>query len=137
MPCNTNHMNPTKKEQHIKEAAILLEIFYKKLNRPIATWISNSANDAYGGYHDHGDRAVHVLCIDMNALNHDNPPLFKQIVYNAYDKQSRRLADWWEEHNEYDKQRFTKLANSIVSKLSDEELEFLGLTRADVMKKVK
>jgi|SRR6185369_6118853 len=61
---------------------------------------------------------------------------FNDIVYDPRSKQSRRLADWWEEHQEKDRQRearerkaqrIAELRISGLSKLTDEEIAALKI----------
>lgn len=58
-----------------------------------------------GAYSFHGNQCNYltsVLCAKIRALTKDE---LEKIVYNARDKDSRFLADWWEEHDKFDKER--------------------------------
>ena len=60
----------------------------------------------------------------------------ERIIYNARNKMSRRLADWWEEHQEADRKREAeekaeqerkRLVRQALSKLTTAERKALGL----------
>lgn len=41
-----------------------------------------------------------TLCEMLRAMNHEE---MEGIVYNARDRRSRELANWWEDHQELDR----------------------------------
>jgi len=58
------------------------------------------------------------------------------IVYDAHSEQARKLAGWWERHQEWDKRRVREEEETrkrvmakerALRKLSPEEIEALGL----------
>ena len=105
MPCNTDHMEPTAKEQHQREAAQLLVYAYGKLNQPAPVALTKAASDLYGGQTDRWVERLCTLCREMTDEQMD------RIVYNARDPQSRRLADWYEQHVKEDtaREKFEKV----------------------------
>lgn len=50
----------------------------------------------------HCNDLTSYLCGAMKLLTVDQ---LEQIVYNGHDKDSRFLADWWDEHQENDKKQ--------------------------------
>ena len=71
-----------------------------------------------------------ILCSILKGLT---PVQLDEIVYNGRDKQARLLADWWDDHLEWDRQReeaeekdrqYDLMIERIKSKLDKEELEF-------------
>jgi hypothetical protein len=60
----------------------------------------------------------------------------EQFMYNGRNRDSRRLADWWERHQEWDARRVAEektsrrnimLRGRALNKLTIEEREALGL----------
>jgi hypothetical protein len=43
-----------------------------------------------------------MLCEKINSLSKEE---LEKIVYNGRDKESRMLADWFDEHDKFDKER--------------------------------
>lgn len=43
-----------------------------------------------------------ALCAFLKKLKRDDVWKFDALVYNARDRMSRNLADWWEEHQKVD-----------------------------------
>lgn len=102
MPCDSSHMEPTARELHRKEAARLLVYLHKELDAPAPAWAVEYAKHIYGGPETDKDRAVAALRDKLRTLNRDNPGYFNAIVYDGESRDSRRLADWWEDHLEED-----------------------------------
>ena len=96
MPCNCDHMEPTAAERHRREAAQHLVYLFDRLGLDIAPHIKEAADDLYG---TGGDECVVALCEILRGGTDD----VMAIVYDAKDRRSRRLADWWEDHQEEDR----------------------------------
>ena len=96
MPCNCDHMEPTAAERHRREAAQHLVYIFERLGWSIRDDIRKAANDLYG---TGGDECVRILCDILRGA----PEEVMEIVYDAKDRRSRRLADWWEDHQEEDR----------------------------------
>lgn len=99
MPCNTEHMEPTARERHQREAAQHLVFIHGKINQPVPARIAAAASDIYGGQ---TDEWVKFLCTMLKEMNDEQ---LDRIVYDAKDKSSRALADWYEEHAKEDAKR--------------------------------
>jgi len=127
MPCRSDYMDPTHYEESIAETSRLLCFVLKKLKlKPSADEIkfSNACN-----YPDKvfGDKVTARLCKILSAFNKKQTT---EIIYNAKDKDSRKLADWWEEHQIADKKREAKeKAEKAAKKLKDKALS--KLTKAE------
>lgn len=128
MPCNSDYMEPTNREKRLQETAQLLRYVYKQIHKPINDILDNASNDIYCKID-----FVPTLCEEIKKLSKEE---LANIVYNAYNKDSRRLADWWEEHleadrqreeDELDKKRKEGLKKRALSKLTAEEIEALEL----------
>lgn len=97
MPCYT----PPESDNQIESRRVceLILIFDKKMGLAsdyrIAKWAE------YGSF-NHCDIVVPMLCEKINSLSEEE---LERVVYNGRDKESRRLADWFDYHNEFDKTR--------------------------------
>src|SRR2546426_223192 len=98
MPCDSDYLSPTAKERELRQTAILLRYLLEQLKLEVPEWIITQSTDVYASRED----LVPLLCDRMKALD-DNE--IERIVYNAHDKLSRDLADWWERHKEADERR--------------------------------
>lgn len=76
------------------------------------------------------------LCTALSSMQTLDPKLFDSIVYNAKNKTSRNLADWWERHVEHDTRRKLEaeletkrrqLRLSGIAKLTAEEIKALDI----------
>lgn len=97
MPCYTPDESNHDKES--RRVSNLILIFDKKMNIKSDPRIEKWAN-AY--YENHCNVVTPMLCEKILSLNEDE---LSQIVYNGRDKDSRKLADWWDEHDKFDRER--------------------------------
>src|SRR5579864_6920406 len=110
MPCNSDYLAPDSFEQECQRMAkliIYVASFYKGI---LPQWIKECAENSYGAPNgeQHGDkRLAPYLCQLLTNLKNDKnrQGLYNQIVYNAHNKTSRDLADWWDEHQRADEER--------------------------------
>jgi len=109
MTCSTE---PTVRERQKKEAATLLVFVMNNLGKPIYETLKSAASSLYGGSVD-GDAVVAELCAAIRSMT---PKQLDAIVYNGRDKMSRRLADWWEEHQEEDIKREARDRKALMQK---------------------
>ncbi len=98
MPCNSDYLDPTNREAELQRAAKLLVYVYEKLNLEVPSYVKKASKDVYCK----DDRSVSRLCSILDAMP---PDTLDRIVYNAKNKTSRDLADWWEEHQQADRER--------------------------------
>lgn len=133
MPCNSDYMEPTRYEKEIANSATLLVWLQTKLNQPINDIEIKMSNPMNYPQQKDGDYIVAKLCSLVRSLSEED---FESYVYNAYDKTSRELATWWEEHEAADKERIQKelelqklieIRKAALSKLTAEEKKALGL----------
>lgn len=113
MPCNSDYMNPTKKELRLKETAEFLVFVRKKTGRHVDKKLRETSEAIYPKI-DY----VSELCYEIGNLSED---MLDAVVYNGRDKRSRKLADWWEEHQKADKQRIVheKKVKNLLKERSD------------------
>lgn len=132
MPCNGDYLEPTQSEEESKRCAEILVYVHKKLKLKIPDYVTLASEDCYGNSDKLNEMVVLLcsLCTKMSKKQQND------IIYNAKDKMSRRLADWWEEHQEADRIRIQKeidkekkevLKTQGLTKLTKEEREALGL----------
>jgi hypothetical protein len=123
-------MEPGEHEIRSKETAKLLVYVNKQLGKKTPTEIRQAATNMYGNPSILNDMVVE-LCATLNSLDDTGRD---SIVYNAKDNTARKLADWWEEHEEADRKRIAKekkeeqknsLAELAKSKLTKEEFAAL------------
>lgn len=128
MPCNSDGYEPTDREYQLQRTARLLVYAAEKIGRPVKPEWEMAAADPYCKMD-----LVPELCSFLRGLE---PPVFDSIVYDARSKQSRDLADWWEEHEAHDRDREArekaeakrqKLAASGMAKLTPAERKALGI----------
>lgn len=126
MPCNSDYMNPTQKEQLLQETAKLLMYVFQKQKKRIPGDLQDAVNDIYCK-----EDYVSTLCQAIKAMSAQE---MEKIVYDAKDATSRKLADWWEKHESADKERLQKethsrkqmkLAKQAMKKLTEDEIEAL------------
>lgn len=129
MPCNSDYLNPTQRELEMREAAILLVWACQQIGRIPPGFAVKEAKNIYAK----DERSVTELYALLRALSQHDIEL---LVYNARDKMSRKLADWWEDHQEADRKREKKERDAVqrriaasrgLAKLSDDEKIALGL----------
>lgn len=141
MPCNSDYMNPTTKEQELKLTSQLLVWVKTKLGKTVPEYAKKAAQDYYG---KGGERAVRELCSTLNTMNANAR---KQLIYgNAEDPTARKLADWWEAHVAADTARAEKEADDLShmraekvarAKLPAKTAKALGLKQKRAGDKIK
>lgn len=130
MPCRSDYMEPTKKEALLQETARLL--IYVRMNTnsgvKVTDKLKNAARDSYCR-HDY----VSELCAAIHALTEEE---MDRIVYDGRNSEARKLADWWDKHQEADRRRLEEeyrqlrrdeLRKSGIAKLTPEERAALDL----------
>jgi hypothetical protein len=120
---------PSERQREIARAAKLAVWVCEMTGKECDPDVINAANHRYPEECD----TVAYLCGLIKKLTKKQ---FKEIVYNAKPKESRRLADWWEDHQEKDKRREIEedkerrrlaVINKALNKLTPKEKELLGI----------
>jgi len=130
MPCRSDYMEPTNKELLLRETSQLL--IYVRMNTHRGIKITN---DLRGASQDSYCKKDYVaeLCSAIRALTQEE---MDRIVYDGRNPEARKLADWWDKHQEADRQREQEQAEANkkaalqtagLAKLTLEEIEALGL----------
>lgn len=132
MPCQSDYMAASGHELESQRVCGLITCLWDKMGKDVPEWIVKAAGDYYGNV-SRLDEATRILCETFRGLT---TPQTEQFVYNAHDKESRKLADWWERHQEWDVRRKAEeeasrrkimLKDRAIQKLTVEEREALGL----------
>ncbi len=109
MPCYDPE--PSGRDKRAVEIAGFILYVNKSLNIPTPAYVKEVAtSEGYSviGQEKHLNTFTDVLCFTLKSLKKNDPVNFEAIVYNAKSKESRSLADWWEEHEKFDNKK-TKL----------------------------
>lgn len=131
MGCRSDYMEPTKHEIYCQKTAKLYVYVLGRLGRKIKENIIKMSTYIYANV-DY----TKGLCETLGNLHVDDPAAFDELVYNAKDKESRKLADWWEEHQAVDRQHIKaeqaeaarkELVKAAIGKLTPEEIKALGI----------
>ena len=132
MPCNSDYMAASGQELESKRVCGLIVYLYGKIGKPCPSWISEAASEYYGNVR-RVDEATQILCAALRSLTEEE---VGDYVYDGRNKDARKLASWWERHQEWDARRVkeeTESRQKIVAreralqKLTTEEMEALGL----------
>ena len=131
MPCNSDYLNPNQEELNKVLTSRLICFVDKKLGIKTDSSIVKASKHTYG----EGvtlNVIVPSLCAKIKSFTKAQK---EEILYDAKNKTSRELADWWEEHQKADKIRLkfekeqkanSKLRESALKKLTLEEKKVLG-----------
>lgn len=104
MPCNSDYLEPTQKEKQIQRAAKLALFAMEGFKIKPPDYILACAKQIYAS----DERVVPFLCRWLSNMKKNSPNAFERLVYNAKNKKSRDLADWWDEHLAADKKRIQR-----------------------------
>lgn len=131
MPCRSDYMEPTQHEIYCKRTAKLYAFALSRLGLSVTSTVKGESENVYASVDYTKD-----LCSTLGELRQRDPAAFDELVYNAKDQQSRKLADWWEDHEKVDRKRIAAekaeearqaLVKSGIAKLTPEEIKALGI----------
>jgi hypothetical protein len=131
MPCNSDYMEQDGLEKHIQTTARLVKFVKNKLGL-IITKEENELDTSYPN-RSKADFITERLCSLIKGMDAEER---ENIVWDAKNKTSRQLADWWDEHlaadrkriyAEQEKLREEQLKKSALKKLTKAEKKALGL----------
>lgn len=130
MPCDSSYLERTGIEAELQHTAWLYAFVLRELGLPVPADVKAAAASYYGG----GDY-VPALCARLRILPCDE--LDKLLTQR--NKESRALANWWEdhqaadaqrEHREQEEARRKQLTEQAIAKLTTEELEALRKSKS-------
>ncbi len=128
MPCNSDYYEepgPTAKQKATQETAKNLCFVLERLGKYIPVSYSCVARNAFDTSAPL-DGLVVKLCTEIRAMSDETR---EKIVYDAHDRDSRALADWWETHKAADEARLKKEAQAAEEEKRQRLLTFfVGLS---------
>lgn len=131
MPCTSNYPEPTERNRFLRHTAQLLIFVCAATRTPIPPALRVAAEDSYCMFD-----GVDTLCAMLTTLREEDNALFNALVYNAYRRESRELATWWEDHLKADAERTKRenadteraaLRQQALAKLTPAEMDALGI----------
>ena len=132
MPCNSDHMEPGLHEKESRRVANHLVYLAEVGHIKCDDWIFEAADNYYGNV-SKVHELTEKLCTVLREMNDADMDMY---VYNGRLSKARKLATWWEAHQEADKEREKqeaeeqkrkKVKAGALEKLNDEEKESLGV----------
>lgn len=129
MPCDSEYLRPTWWEVEYSRAARLLKYVLDELLLDVPDYVLKNIKSP----NLDGEKCVVELCRVLKSLGNDE---LNSLVYNPRSRESRDLANWWEDHLEADRVReegevlATKRRAAIKSameKLTPDEIKALGI----------
>jgi len=133
MPCNCDHLKPTELESESRRIAKHVVYAATRLDIALEPWIFKVAVNDYGEPSRAQELTI-MLCDMCNQIAADGKA--DEFIYNGKIPEARKLADWWDEHQEIDRKRIIaeevkrekeRKKKAALSKLTDEEKEALDL----------
>jgi superfamily II DNA/RNA helicase len=111
MPCRSDYMEHTDREVESARVASLLCFVLPLVGKEVTEEMKDSCG--YYGNLKKIDEYTKLLCSTIRSMNEQQ---INEIVYNAHNRSSRELANWWEEHQEHDKIRAEKITEKQKQK---------------------
>jgi hypothetical protein len=136
MPCRgPEPVTPTQKGVESRRTCQMLVYILEMFDQHIEDWITEGAKeDEYCWYPEYLDEATRMTCEwCKHAIETGQEDT---VIFDAHSRKARRLADWWEEHQELDKKREkakkakakkARAKKKAMSKLTKKDKEALGL----------
>lgn len=107
MPCNSDYMRQSGYEQRLQDTARLLVYVMQSLDLEVPQPIIETANTTYAK----ADFTAN-LCKLLKAMT---PEQINKVIYDARNPTARRLADWWEAHQQADNERLRAIDETILA----------------------
>lgn len=134
MPCQSDYLEATGGELESQRVCQYIIYIFNKIGKDVPDWIVTAANYYYGNL-NRLNEATKILCETCRSLTTKET---EEIIYDAHDKTARKLATWWENHQDWDKRRVNEenairkkimLKDRALKKLTIAEIKALGLDK--------
>lgn len=111
MPCESSYLASNPREEESKLVAELLVYIFSAREKNVPTNIWEASKNYYGNVKllDDFTRQLCTICKEMSAEEQ------AKLIYDGRSKMARKLADWWETHQEHDAIREKKEKAKILS----------------------
>lgn len=93
MPCSDPE--PNNRDLRANNAAELIIILCDKLGKPVPDGVEYHTGYGILNQAKNCDNYTNILCTMIKGLTKEQEDLY---IYNGRDAESRKLADWWDEH---------------------------------------
>jgi len=132
MPCNSDYMAASGQELESKRVCECIVYLHRSIGRNVPKWIQLAADDYYGNV-GRIDEATKILCESCRGLDTCQANVY---IYDGRNSKARKLADWFDRHQEWDERRVAEedemrakimLKERALKKLTTEEMEALDL----------
>lgn len=125
MPCTSNYQDPTHEETNRIEIANHLIYAQECIGHVPSPKLREIANHVYGEGDFTTDELTQQLCKLLGMFSETQ---LNKIVYDGKKAKARKLADWWEKHQEADRKREEEEAEQTLKNAYKYELD---LTQQD------
>ncbi len=125
---NGDYMEPTEEEEESRRICQHIEYVYGHFKIKLPNWVHETARDEFGNV-GKLKQAKNML---VKCLKNLKPDEMIAIVYDAYKRDSRSLADWWEMYLAVEKledaereqeQKKALLRESALKKMTYDEIK--------------
>ena len=104
MPCRSDYDPPSGKQLESIRVCELIIYLWGRIGRDVPDWIVETTKEYYGNV-ARLDEATKILCETCRSLTEEET---EQLIYDGHDAGARRLAGWWDRHQEWDKRRIAE-----------------------------
>ncbi len=128
MPCRSDYLEANERELESRRVCQHLRYLLKALGKNVPAAIAKAADEYYGDV-ENLDKNTALLCKMCQEVDDKH-------IYNGRDPEARKLADWWDDHQERDRKRLAQeeadkhkaaLRATALSKLTKAERDALGV----------
>jgi len=113
MGCRSDYMEPSQREKESKLVCTLLKYLLHSMGQSVPARITKAAEETYGEVF-HLDQDTDLLCSLCKEMSDEQAA---KHLYDGRNAEARRLADWWDHHQEADRKREEVEAKSRVTKI--------------------
>lgn len=132
MPCRNDYTEQSGQQLESIRVCTNLCYLFRMIGKRPPDWVIATTNNYYGNV-ARLDEATKILCSTIRSLTDEE---LEKYVYDGHSAEARKLAGWWDRHQEWDARRIKEEEEerkrqetraAAIKKLSTEELLALGL----------